>query len=270
MPLPPNSLSTWARLKDELGLTDDTLRTRGEDYLGEVADEVERLCNRVFRREAGITEKLVPGDFRIVLARPPIISIASIEVSDVALDAADYVVEDAAAGIILRETGWTPYHLGYLGASGDARPGHEKLDVEVTYEGGYVLPATQWTGSTFVLGGGFVRPSSSTNQHVFRASGDGTTGASEPSWPASVGGTVVDGGVTWTNVGPRTLPRGLERLGLNGAVTLWRGRGKQRGIRSETVGSASRTYDSRMEHPFFAPEDLLALEKYARPVMVSG
>jgi phage-related protein len=37
---------------------------------------------------------------------------------------------------------------------------------------------------------------------VFRATVPGTTGGSEPTWPASIGGTVTDGTVTWKAVHP--------------------------------------------------------------------
>lgn len=263
MALTANSLTTWAKLKDELGLTDDTLQARGEGYIAEVSEELERLCNRVFRRAAGHVEAVAPGDFRLAVSRPPIISVASITENGTAVDATDYEVQDAEAGLILREDGWTREDLGYEGGQL-----LQKATVEVTYAGGYVLPGTAWSTNTFVLSGAFVRPTSASNQNVFQAGGDGTTGGPEPTWPGTVGATVVDGGVTWTNVGPRTLPRGLERIAINGAVQLWRGRGRPRGIRQESVGAASRTYANDAAHPFFSPEDLLALELYRRPVTV--
>lgn len=43
----------------------------------------------------------------------------------------------------------------------------------------------------------------------------GTTGATEPTWPTAAGGTVVDGGVTWTEAGSTVLQQaGLTRANI--------------------------------------------------------
>lgn len=44
-----------------------------------------------------------------------------------------------------------------------------------------------------------------TNGNLQYASTAGTTGATQPTWNATVGGTTTDGTVTWTNVGPGTI-----------------------------------------------------------------
>jgi hypothetical protein len=62
---------------------------------------------------------------------------------------------------------------------------------------------TAWA-STTAYGGDttahFVRPVAG-NTYIYRATASGTSAGSEPTWPTTVGATVVDGTVTWTNVG---------------------------------------------------------------------
>lgn len=67
-----------------------------------------------------------------------------------------------------------------------------------------VVAANSWTKvaatSTAYNVGEIVRPSAG-NTYVYRCSVAGTSGGSAPTWPTTVGATVTDGGVTWTNVG---------------------------------------------------------------------
>ena len=55
-----------------------------------------------------------------------------------------------------------------------------------------------WTASTNELSGNLITDS---NGNIQQCTGAGTSGATAPAWPVSVGGTVSDGTVTWTCAG---------------------------------------------------------------------
>jgi hypothetical protein len=67
--------------------------------------------------------------------------------------------------------------------------------------------------STAYAVGDVVRPAAG-NGFLYRASVAGTSGGAAPTWPTTIGATVTDGGVTWTNVGKGALV-------LDAADTSW-------------------------------------------------
>jgi hypothetical protein len=58
----------------------------------------------------------------------------------------------------------------------------------------------QRAASTGYITDDIVRPAAA-NGHLYRAVTTGTTGGSLPTYPTNLGETVVDGGVTWQNIG---------------------------------------------------------------------
>lgn len=77
-------------------------------------------------------------------------------------------------------------------------PGVDPIEVAIAY----VHPT--WTASTSYVIGDLVLPSAP-NGLLYQAQTNGSTVASEPAWPASVGQTVADGGVTWVALRPHHL-----------------------------------------------------------------
>ena len=82
--------------------------------------------------------------------------------------------------------------------------------------------ASVWVGSTAY--GGTSEPlhviPSVTNTYFYRATTAGTSDASEPTWPTTVGETVVDGTVTWTCVGKIDLVAGTDYEVKGGGVQI--------------------------------------------------
>ena len=63
--------------------------------------------------------------------------------------------------------------------------------------------ATTWTTGVHYALGSIIVPTVS-NWHAYRCTVAGTSDTGEPTWPVN-GGTVVDGGATWTDLGPSAL-----------------------------------------------------------------
>lgn len=66
-------------------------------------------------------------------------------------------------------------------------------------------PAGVWTATHAYSTGAYVIPTtfdsiSGQIGKIFKATTGGTSGGTQPTWPTSVGGTVTDGSVTWTEV----------------------------------------------------------------------
>ena len=84
--------------------------------------------------------------------------------------------------------------------------------------------ATTWAATT-AYGGDttahYVRPTTG-NTYIYRASVAGTSAGSEPTWPTTVGQTVTDGTVTWTNVGRGITQFDLADESRAGLSIAWR------------------------------------------------
>lgn len=56
--------------------------------------------------------------------------------------------------------------------------------------------ASAWAASTSYSVGDTVKPTTE-NGYIYKATAAGTSDSAEPTWPTTIGSTVVDGGVTW-------------------------------------------------------------------------
>jgi prepilin-type N-terminal cleavage/methylation domain-containing protein len=87
--------------------------------------------------------------------------------------------------------------------SGTGRKAADYLTTNAVFTA-YVPPksSSAWTASTTYTVGQYVRPTNiATSPYLFRVIVAGTSGATEPTWPATLNATVA-GGATFQNVGP--------------------------------------------------------------------
>jgi hypothetical protein len=104
------------------------------------------------------------------------------------------------ASLVINAAGTVVYTKEFIGleASCDADPRN----------------SAEWQPNTVHALHDNVVPLSTFGGNKFMATTAGTTGAVEPAWPAAFGGTVVDGTITWVNVGDTWAPGRAYQAGM--------------------------------------------------------
>jgi len=150
MALTDQALTTLQVAQDELGIdasADLSVFSRIERYINAVSAAIASYCNREFYYEADIVENLPGyGDVRLVVSRPPLLSISSIVINSGTVDSTEYKIESVDAGFIYRESGWIWTAVNVGGITFDPLPGTEDPLYVTTYTGGYVTPAQEDAG----------------------------------------------------------------------------------------------------------------------------
>ena len=101
--------------------------------------------------------------------------------------------------------------------------------------------STAWAAATAYAVGDQVRLAAGEFVEVTTA---GTSGATVPTVPTAIGGTVDDGTVTWERIAPTPDQLAEAKLVLVGAVKRWAEAGAG-ALQSETVGPFGHTIDTR-------------------------
>jgi len=143
-----NALTTLDNVKSELGITGTDDDAYLERQINVVSNAIEKFLNRRLGYQAGKIEKVKGyGGSRIRLSLVPLISVDDVTFinSDgvlATLDVANVEIEnEGLEGFLYYRLGWpwtAPRPFGTIAR--DPLPGHEESSIQVTYDGGYVLP----------------------------------------------------------------------------------------------------------------------------------
>ena len=142
MALNANALTELQTVKDDLGITVSTYDARIERLINSVSSAIDAYCRRTFAR-GNLVEKVAgKGTPNIMLARPPIVVVNSLDDDGSALvEGDDFEIESVGAAILKRiGTAWSWHTLGTGGISNDPIAGYERKLITVDYDGGYTTP----------------------------------------------------------------------------------------------------------------------------------
>lgn len=137
----------------------------------------------------------------------------------------NWYMSDAANSEYLRfvaNTNGSAFSLTALPLPGAALPpqynstGEELIRIAMSFATNSQDVYSVWPASTLVVMSDIYLPTTP-NGHKYQITSitTGITGATEPTWPLTAGGTVIDGGVTWTEIGATYLGQaGLTRANI--------------------------------------------------------
>lgn len=213
------------------------------------------------------------GGHLLILHRWPVESVSSVlyGIEDPeTIEATEYSIIGEQRRTLWRQVGWIAPALAI--AAGQAG-GAEPYAYSTTYVAGWLPPGSgagtvsTWLANTPYVVGAFVKPVAGAGLLLFEATTGGTSHASdEPTWPTTVGGTIVDGMVTWTARRAEELPEDIQEAALL-TIKQWFDGGLDimPGIQSESAEGYEVTYDfvgARRRLPSLPPFAAAVLGEY--------
>lgn len=269
-------LTTLDRVKAELGITVATTDAIISDIISDISDEIVRFTQRVFAK--AVYSETLPGfgSINLMLENTPILAVAQVLQDGGVIT--DSRIENAEAGLLQRDLGWT-WTVGFIagrsygrayGGSGRGRgvtqiltphpvANSELPKFQVDYTAGYSLPGDDLVGVTTIS------VDSSDNSFndsasgfpvlavgdIIKTSGFGDaanngsfTVVSATSAKIVVSATtlVTAGAGATVSILVRTLPRDVERAAIELAKSTFLSRERDPNIKSKKVGDLSITY----------------------------
>ena len=246
-----------ATVKTRLGISGSSEDSLLGDLIDEASSAIVDYVGRDLARQSYTETMKGLGRTRVLLSRFPVDSDSlTVTIEGVAED--EYAVESAETGVVWLEDAW------------DDRWEDEET-VSVSYKAGYLIPQatsakgnlTTWTANTAYVAGAWVRPSTpSLSPYYMECTTAGTTGASEPTWPAA-GSTVTDGTVVWTARRAWELPKVIRSCAWLTVQDLYSRQGAERpGLVSWSAAGHSETYASDSSSADLPPNVKRTLDRW--------
>lgn len=135
--------TTLDRAAKELDITAPDDLDRLADMLLEAKSMTDAFCNRNFAYAEDITERVRGyGDGFLIVQQTPIVEITSITKDGSLVHESNYEIDDAEAGIIYSDSGFSANDIVLEGLANRVLPNSQEADIDIVYSGGYVLPGT--------------------------------------------------------------------------------------------------------------------------------
>lgn len=272
MALATYALTDYATIAASLRLSGGLDQTLIERFIAVASSAIERVTNRRLTYAPGLVELYATyGSNKLLVERSPILALGAASDPNGPVDTNDIRIDDIAAGVLWRDSGWAwsaSLRPGVSLLTLDRQAGTEQKLASITYAGGYITgpqaySAAAWPGSTTAIPVGTLLIPASQPLQLWQAMATTlnvglVTGAVEPTWGASpIAGytTKTDGTITWIYLGTSgaagargsavTLPDDLEQAVVVTAVAAYRTSKRDPSIKSESMLGVSYTYGDK-------------------------
>lgn len=262
-----SSLISLSQVKLYLSVTDTANDTLYTQLITDASSSMIDFIGVHPGRQRYLESTYGTGSVRRYLSRLPVepgtlsITLDGEALTEGTTDPTQWSLEEASTGMVYRESGW-PYSSSYT------------LNLTYTYYAGFLLPdqIADWQGSTVKGVGAWVRPlpSSTPSLYRFECTTPGTTGTSQPVWPTTIGGTVIDGTVVWTARAAPELPPVVSQWCFAEFLRLLNARNSTPGLASRTVEGVSESYFATQTTGPLAPTVMNGLSGFRKRLGVLG